>query len=131
MPTIVDTPTPPTSYFAQHQQQHQRALTRKTKKRYIGTSVRQSILQVFDGLGGWEAMLEWARDNPDVFYGSVIPRLLPTELAESGLAGKLTIIVQRGAEPLVLPSESNGQASACTQIEQAREQAEVQDSNNP
>ncbi len=41
-------------------------------------------------------MLAWAKDNPDLFYGSVVPKLLPSELAESGLAGNITVIVQRG-----------------------------------
>jgi hypothetical protein len=97
MPTIVD-PTQPSAYFKRaHDQAHPKSLRRQTAKRYIGTSVRQAIEQVFTGLGGWEAMLDWAKQpaNQTLFYSQILPKLLPTELAESGLAGNITVIVQR------------------------------------
>lgn len=83
-------------YFGRHLATQTSPLIRKkTKGRYIGASVRESISKVFDALGSWEGMVAWAKDNPDAFYGQVVPKLLPTELAESGIRGNLTIIVQR------------------------------------
>ena len=87
MPTLVDQ-TAPASYFKP-------TLARRTRKRYIGSSIRQSIQQVFEGLGGWEAMMDWAKANPTVFYSQVVPKLLPTELAEGGHGNGITVIVQR------------------------------------
>lgn len=46
--------------------------------------MRHAIEQVFSGLGGWEGMLAWAQDNPDLFYGSVVPKLLPRDLDGQG-----------------------------------------------
>jgi hypothetical protein len=98
MPTIVDKPRSP--YFSQHvqslQQQVARAGRPKGKQSRPGVSIRKAIEQVFGAMGSWEGMMAWAKDNPDTFYGQVVPKLLPTELAESGLSGHLTIIVQRG-----------------------------------
>lgn len=105
MPTIVDS-RPPNSYF-KHKQ------PRTSRNRYIGANIRQSIEQVFNGLGGWEAMMDWAKANPTVFYSQVVPKLLPTELAESGLAGNLTIIVQRAA---ATPQQVVGQVSEAEEL---------------
>jgi len=89
-------PKPVSRYFSQRiAQPLPLTRTRNTRKKYIGANIRQAIERVFNGLGGWETMMEWAKDNPDAFYGQVVPKLLPHELAESGLGGNLTIIVQR------------------------------------
>ena len=47
------------------------------KGTYIALTTRQAIFDTFASLGGIEAMLAWAKDNPDAFYGSLLPRLLP------------------------------------------------------
>ena len=86
MPTLVDTLTP-TRLFRQGRQPGTRNVHSKT--------VKHNVMQVFEGLGGWEAMLHWAKENQTAFYTVVYPKLLPTELAESGAGGSLTVIVQR------------------------------------
>jgi hypothetical protein len=57
----------------------------------LSGTVKKNIQLVFDGLGGWEAMLNWARENRDVFYGSVYPKLLPTEGYDK--AGNIRVLV--------------------------------------
>ena len=48
---------------------------------------KDSVWAVFDGLGGDEAMLKWAKDNPSQFYASVWPRILPKPVEVSGPNG--------------------------------------------
>ena len=84
--------SPPASYFVD-QHRGRKTASRHTKNKYIGANVRQAIEQVFNGLGGWEAMMTWAKQNPDMFYGSVVPKLLPAELAESGAGQSIKVIV--------------------------------------
>lgn len=84
MPTLV-AQQPPSSYF--------KPKTRNTKNKYIGANIRQSIESVFNGLGGWEEMMRWAKKNPTVFYSQVVPKLLPAELAESGAGQSIKVIV--------------------------------------
>lgn len=93
MATLVDV-QPPASYFTDRHR-GRKTPTRNTKNKYIGAKIRQSIEQVFNGLDGWEGMMRWAKENQTVFYSQVVPKLLPAELAESGLAGHITVIVQR------------------------------------
>ena len=80
-------------------------------------------MRVFDGLGSWEAMMAWAKDNPDIFYGQVMPKLLPRDQDLRGI-GNITVIVQRNPEV----SEPNKltviESDASAQIIQAVEQAE-------
>jgi hypothetical protein len=41
--------------------------------------VKEAIELCFQGLGGVKALQEWAEKNPDTFYGSVWPKLLPVQ----------------------------------------------------
>lgn len=41
--------------------------------------VKQAIEECFIALGGVNALKEWAETNPDTFYGSVWPKLLPVQ----------------------------------------------------
>ena len=91
MPTITDRQAP-NSYF--------KPKTRNSKHKYIGANIRQSIEQVFNGLNGWEGMMAWAKKNPDMFYGSVVPKLLPHELAESGLGSNIRVVVYGASEQI-------------------------------
>lgn len=50
----------------------------KGSKNLVGKSVRESILIVFRGLGGEEAMQAWAKENPNVYY-QIYARLIPQE----------------------------------------------------
>jgi len=47
----------------------------------VSTSVKESLKSVYDRLGGDEAMLEWARENPEEFYRHWI-KMLPTEVKQ-------------------------------------------------
>lgn len=44
-------------------------------------SVKECIEQVHRELGGAEAMLQWAKTNPDLFYSKILTKLLPTGAA--------------------------------------------------
>lgn len=46
--------------------------------------VKEAIELCFQGLGGVEALKAWAETNPDVFYGSVWPKLLPIQHRHGG-----------------------------------------------
>ena len=120
MPTIVDQ-TAPASYFKP-------TLARRTRKRYIGSSIRQSIQHVFEGLGGWEAMMDWAKANPTVFYSQVVPKLLPTELAEGGHGNGITVIVQRHSFNKDTEQSSKGSEVLSAQVSAVIEGGEIPDS---
>jgi len=63
---------------------------------------REAIQIVYNGLGGHEAFLEWARENRTEYY-RIASRLIPGEMQEG--PGNLTVIVQRHPEgPTVLPA---------------------------
>lgn len=61
------------------------ALGKKTGGRKAGTpnknsiTVKESLKAVYERLGGDDAMLEWAKQNPDEFYRHWI-KMLPTEV---------------------------------------------------
>jgi hypothetical protein len=38
------------------------------------------VAEVFENLGGIEAMTEWAREHPSDFYRGIYARLLPTRI---------------------------------------------------
>lgn len=41
--------------------------------------VKEAIELCFQELGGIPALKQWAETNPDLFYGSVWPKLLPIQ----------------------------------------------------
>lgn len=41
---------------------------------------KENIAEVFDRMGGIEAMLAWARGNPDVFYAQIYTKLIPVHV---------------------------------------------------
>ena len=61
-------------------------LGKKTGGRRAGTLnkktvvVKEALETVFEGLGGTDAMLIWAREHPTEFYTSLFGRLLPRDL---------------------------------------------------
>ena len=87
----------------------------------VSTKCQANIEAVFNGLGGWESMLEWAKANLDTFYGSVYPKLLATE-QDSKSTGPIRVLVyapnQASDKPLDIV---NG---AVTQIVQAEGQVD-------
>ena len=59
---------------------------------YIGSTTKQAIFDTFTSLGGLDAMFAWAKDNPDLFYGSLLPRLLPKpEVAKASQSWAISI----------------------------------------
>lgn len=40
---------------------------------------KEAIELAFVGMGGVAALTKWAKQNPDVFYASVWPKLLPVQ----------------------------------------------------
>ena len=81
-----------------------RAGRRNGAKNVNSLTVKRNVMAVFEGLGGWQAMLEWAKDNPNLFYGHVYPKLIPAEIAEAGLGtGHITVHIH--ADPK-LPSSN-------------------------
>ena len=120
--TLVERPR--SKYFSTHLTATPSPLQRKGRPkisdpRQVGAQVRHAIMQVFNGLGSWEGMMAWAKDNPDLFYGSVLPKLLPRDQDIRGI-GNITVIVQRnhiGNTPITL------EADASMQLAQADPQA--------
>ena len=68
------------------------------KGHYIALTTRQAIFDTFASLGGLDAMLAWAKDNPDAFYGALLPRLLPKP-EEQTSAPSWSITVQKLSSP--------------------------------
>jgi len=56
------------------------------------TSLKDSFLQAFEGIGGTEAMIDWAQEkkNRKDFY-QMIAKMLPNKV-EGDLSGKMTVI---------------------------------------
>ena len=79
----------------------------------IPMQMQDAIRSVFMGLGGWEAMMEWARSNPDMFYGQVVPKLLPSEMNNKG-PHKVEVII----------TPASGQARTMVQVGRCVEQDE-------
>lgn len=57
--------------------------------------VKEAIELCFHELGGVPALKAWAETNPDLFYGSVWPKLLPIQHRHGGdPANKAPIVFQ-------------------------------------
>lgn len=44
----------------------------------------EAIALAFDGIGGVDALTEWARGNPDAFYERVWPKIIPVQVNHGG-----------------------------------------------
>jgi len=49
-----------------------------TKNRF--SALKEAFVEAFDGVGGVDSLIEWAKDNPDKFY-PLLARLFPKEVA--------------------------------------------------
>ena len=73
----------------------------KTGGRRSGTSnrltgaFREAVQIVYNGLGGHESFLRWARENPTEYY-KIAARLIPAEMREDTKDKTITVIVNRG-----------------------------------
>ena len=65
------------------------AIGKKTGGRKKGTpnkataSVKQALIEAFDGMGGVESLLAWGRENPGEFY-KLWAKLLPVDVTSGG-----------------------------------------------
>jgi hypothetical protein len=58
--------------------------------------VKAALERAFEGIGGMEAFVGWARENPTEFY-RLWSKLLPMELkADIKHTGSITVIVETG-----------------------------------
>ncbi len=92
-----------TSYFKKHVRERplnaygtpvKPGRPKNSDPRSVGAQVRHAIMNVFSQLGDWEGMMAWAKDNPDLFYGQVVPKLLPKPDSEA-FRGNFTVVVNR------------------------------------
>lgn len=73
---------------------------RKTGGRTAGTpnktsaEAKEAIAQAFVGIGGQKAFEAWAKSNPDVYYASVFPKLLPVQVNHGAGEGKGRITIE-------------------------------------
>jgi hypothetical protein len=58
--------------------------SRKGSPNKLSASVREGIQRAYDELGGANALLAWARENPTVFYTQLWAKLLPMEINAQG-----------------------------------------------
>ena len=68
------------------------------KGNYIALTSRQAIFDTFLSLGGVDAMLAWAKDNPDLFYGTLMTKLLPKPETHASVPS-WSITVQKLSSP--------------------------------
>ena len=84
MPTSIIESQAPTRLFRHN---------RKSREANVPSgTVKKSIIAVFEGLGSWEAMLAWARENQTIFYTQLYAKLLPTEGYVKG-SGSIRVLV--------------------------------------
>lgn len=67
-------------------------------------AVKEAMELAFGALGGQQAFEEWAKKNPDTYYGVLLPKLLPVQMQHSGNPDEETPIQVSRIE-LVAPSE--------------------------
>ena len=60
----------------------------------LTTHFREAVLVVYQGLGGHEAFLQWARENPTEYY-RIAARLIPTEMREKREDNRVVVVVER------------------------------------
>jgi len=60
----------------------------------LTTAFREAVQVVYERLGGHEAFLQWARENPTEYY-RIAARLIPTEISEKSNDNRVMVLVQR------------------------------------
>jgi hypothetical protein len=90
-------------YFAQPQLINKPRGRQHGSKNKATESIRWGIVEAYRQLGGVDGLVKWGQANPSLFY-PMLTRLLPHELAESGLAGNITVVIQRTPQA-VLPTD--------------------------
>ena len=57
--------------------------------------IKQAIEQVFEGMGGAEALLNWANENPTMFYTNIWSKMLPASLKVEAKITDFTSILEK------------------------------------
>ena len=63
--------------------------------------IKQAIEQVFEGMGGIDALLKWAVENQSVFYTQIWCKLLPASLKVDANVGDFTGILEQARQRVV------------------------------
>jgi hypothetical protein len=63
----------------------------------LTSAFREAVLFVYDGLGGHDAFLEWARENQTEYY-RIASRLIPAEMRDESSEKRVTVIIDRLAD---------------------------------
>lgn len=88
------------AYFPSSTESPSTLILNKRRGRQVGAknkateSIRWGFVEAYRQLGGVDGLVKWGKKKPDLFY-PMLTKLLPHELAESGLGGNLTVIIQR------------------------------------
>ena len=92
-------------YFAHPQVLNKNRGRQVGSKGKVSESIRWGFVEAYRQLGGVDGLVKWGREKPDLFY-PLLKALLPHELAESGLAGNITVLVQRSPTEVVMVQRS-------------------------
>lgn len=105
-PPMISSPKQ-SSYFSQHLAKGNilrpvgwRPGRQKGAQNKIPASIKAGILAVYERLDGAEGLLAWAMDNPDSFYGQILPKVLPVEREEQVDAQRQRITVILNQQPV-------------------------------
>jgi hypothetical protein len=75
-------------------------------------AVKQIIEDVFSGLGGVPAMISWAKENPNLFYGAVLPKLIPAQLRlDATVSSDIAGVLERARNRVLV---NNSEFPSCT-----------------
>ena len=77
-------------------------MARKVGARKSVPAIKEALAAAYEGMGGLDALTQWARDNPEKFYA------LWAKLQGAADADKPVEVVHKIERTLVRPQDSNG-----------------------
>jgi hypothetical protein len=72
--------------------------------------IKVQTLQVFDAIGGVQALAKWAQENPKEYYTQVLPKVMPKEVeqhASGTLEDYIEELDKRSADAKIIDSSPN------------------------
>jgi len=66
------------------------------------SAIREVLAAAYEGMGGLEALTQWARDNPEKFYA------LWAKLQGANETGKPVQVIRRIERTIVFPKHTDG-----------------------
>lgn len=77
------------------------------------TVVKEAIERAYHAIGSDTSFFDWARENPNIFYGQLLPKLLPVQLNHAGHEGQplqpfAVNVAIPGIEPEPAPEAGQG-----------------------